>query len=196
MSWTHGRNRKAKSKCISEIYRLLDEVGNSSSKPFVFMFWRIFHAFRGNQRATRKWWKSVPKVPQNVARIKVFLHDFDSSSKPFVPQNYFNFEGSFDLGKHNHTSKEFLWDFLETLANIKGCPEMKTLETIVMIMKTSYVHTCYMYIRMHTYGGGTGSPPAVIGVEGGGAGGRGRHRGGKMRMTSSSQLVSVNCCRV
>jgi len=85
--------------------------------------------------------KSVPKVPQNVARIKVFLHDFDSSSKPFVPHNYFNFEGSFDLGKHNHTSKEFLWDFLETLTNIKGCPEMKALETMVMIGKTSYVHT-------------------------------------------------------
>ena len=33
-------------------------------------------AFKGNPRVTRKVWKSVPKVPQNLTRIKVFLLDF------------------------------------------------------------------------------------------------------------------------
>ena len=35
-------------------------------------------AFRGNRRVTRKLWKWVPKVPQNVTRIKVFSLDFQT----------------------------------------------------------------------------------------------------------------------
>ena len=38
-------------------------------------------AFRGNPRVTRKLWKSVQKVPQNLTRIKVFLLDFQMGWK-------------------------------------------------------------------------------------------------------------------